>query len=79
MIIGLTGNYRKKRFYDIINEISPIIVSLGHTCFVSSDYMIDEYTDDILVDVELLDFNLLVERSDIILSISDPPLEFSPK
>lgn len=71
MIIGLTGNFRKTRFYEIVNLIFPLIMDAGHSCLLSSDYLTDE--DHILMDMSFttntIEFSELVKKSDIILSI----------
>ena len=69
MIIGLTGNFRKSRFYEIVNSIFPVIRSAGHTCFISSDYLTDQDAHKMDVDINALEFNELVDKSDIILTI----------
>ena len=69
MIIGLTGNFRKSRFYDIVNSIFPVIKRAGHSCIISSDYLVDKDMDQIAVDIDILEFSQLVDKSDIILTI----------
>jgi len=69
MIIGLTGNFRKSRFYEIVNSIFPMIISRGNLCFIASDYLSDESAHKIDVNISPLEFSELVEKSDIILTI----------
>ena len=69
MIIGLTGNFRKSRFYEIVNSIFPVIVNAGHSCFISSDYEEDEDAGKVKVGIDSLEFSELVETCDIILTI----------
>jgi NAD+ kinase len=69
MIIGLTGNFRKSRFYEIVNSIFPLIKRSGHSCLISSDYLADKDMHKMKVNIETLGFNELVDRSDIILTI----------
>ena len=69
MIIGLTGNFRKSRFYEIVNLIFPIITDRGHSCFLSSDYLAEQDAHKMCVDIDTLEFSELVEKSDIILTI----------
>ena len=69
MIIGLTGNFRKMRFYEIVNSIFPVIMNAGHSCYISSDYLTDEDAHKIDVDIKAEVFSELVEKSDIILTI----------
>ena len=69
MIIGLTGNFRKSRFYEIVNSIFPVIKSTGHSCFISSDYLTDKDAHKMEVGINALEFNEFVDKSDIILTI----------
>jgi len=69
MIIGLTGNFRKSRFYEIVNSIFPVIISAGHSCIISSDYVVDEDASKMDVDISSLEFTELVDKCDIILTI----------
>lgn len=69
MIIGLTGNFRKSRFYEIVNLIFPMIISRGNFCFIASDYLTDNGAHKINVNINPLEFSELVEKSDIILTI----------
>jgi len=69
MIIGLTGNFRKSRFYEIVNSIFPLIKRSGHSCLISSDYLADKDMHKMKVNIDTLEFNELVDRSDIILTI----------
>ena len=62
MIIGLTGNFRKSRYYEIVNSIFPVIISSGHSCFISSDYVADEDAGKMDVDISSLEFTELVEK-----------------
>ena len=69
MIIGLTGNFRKSRFYEIVNSIFPMIIGTGNFCFIASDYLADEGAHKMNVNINPLEFSELIEKSDIILTI----------
>ena len=69
MIFGLSGNFRKSRFYEIVNSICPVIKSAGHSYFISSDYLTDQNSHKVDVDIKALKFTDMVEKSDIVLSI----------
>ena len=69
MIIGLTGNFRKNRFYEIVNKIYPLISKSGNDCYISSDYKSYEKSNKLIVKINSLNFETLIENSDIILSI----------
>jgi len=69
MIIGLSGNFRKTRFYEIVNSICPLIKSTGHSYFISSDYLTDQNAHKVDVNIKALEFTDMVKKSDIILSI----------
>ena len=57
MVIGLTGNFRKNRFYEIVNKIYPPLISKsGNDCYISSDYKSYEKSDKLIVKINSLQF-----------------------
>ena len=69
MIFGLTGNFRKDRFYEIVNLLYPIINKNGHSCLISSDYMSEDKVNSIDKNIDALDFSHLVEKAEVIITI----------
>ena len=68
MIIGCTGNYRKKEFFIILDRICEIIAKEKNKLIISDDLMKSEEVEN-YDNYSLLEFDLLAEQSDVICAI----------
>ena len=68
MIIGCTGNYRKDHFFKILDKIQNFFIDKKIKVFVSSDFVKDQNMSN-QFDYSLLEFDNLIEQSDIIFAI----------
>jgi NAD+ kinase len=68
MKIGLTGNFRKPRFFELVNFLHPLILDEGHECILSDDFK-SEGEHHSTIDCETVIFDDLIKKADIIISI----------
>ena len=68
MKIGLTGNFRKHRFFELVSFLHPLILNEGHECIISDDFK-SEGENHLTIDCETVKFDDLIQKADIIISI----------
>ena len=68
MIIGCTGNFRKKEFYTILSKVHDILSLNNINYYISSDLQ-KNLNNEINKEYKLLDFEDLVNRCDLIFAI----------
>ena len=68
MIFGITGNFRKKEYLEIVDILYKYLIKNGHKCYVSDDFL-SSYSKSKILKFQTLGIRALAKNSDIILSI----------
>ena len=60
MIIGITGNYRKKEFYPLLERVYKLITAQGYPVLISSD-LVKNSDYKIPSDYKVVEFSEILE------------------